>query len=308
MTSEADATLVATRCAICGTAGNAVELYAPNFDADDFTAEVFSARRMPDHVHYRMVRCQTCGLVRSDPILSSEALAHLYSKSTFNYGAEVPNLRTTYGRYLRKVRPYIGGGGALLEIGSGNGFMLEEALRLGFEPVQGVEPGESTVAAASPEVRRHIVVDIMRPGLFEPETFNVVCLYQVLDHLPDPVGVLAESLRVLRPGGVVLCFNHNIKALSARLFGEASPIIDIEHTYLYDPKTIRRLLTAAGYEPRAVGAAWNTVSLEHVLRLAPLPGGMKSRLLGSGRTSWWRDLRLLLPLGNLYAIGQRPLA
>jgi SAM-dependent methyltransferase len=148
----------------------------------------------------------------------------------------------------------------------------------------------------------------MRPGLFEPETFSVVCLYQVLDHLPDPVGVLSESLRVLRRGGVVLCFNHNLKALSARVLGEASPIIDIEHTYLYDPQTIRRLLRTAGYEPRSVGAAWNTVSLEHVLRLAPLPGRMKSRLLGSGGTSWWRDQRLLLPLGNLYAIGQRPLA
>jgi SAM-dependent methyltransferase len=305
MTNEADS-LVATRCAICGTDGNAVELYAPNFNAGAFTAEVFSARRIPDRIHFRMVRCLTCGLVRSDPILSEGALAHLYAMSSFTYGAEVPNLRATYARYLRKVRPYVGRAGALLEIGCGNGFMLEEALQLGFEPVRGVEPGESTVAAASPEVRSKIVVDVMRPGLFEPETFSVVCLFQVLDHLPDPVGVLAESLRVLRPGGVVLCFNHNINALSARILGEASPIIDIEHTCLYSPGTIRRLLETAGYEPRAVGPAWNTVSVAHLLRLAPLPSRIKQRLLGSAGT-WAHDLRLRLPLGNLYAIGQRPI-
>jgi hypothetical protein len=85
------------------------------------------------------------------------------------------------------------------------------------------------------------------------------------------------------------------------------PIIDIEHTYLYSPATIRRLLETAGFEPRAVGAAWNTVSLEHLLWLLPLPAGIKRRLLGSIGVTWGRGLRLLLPLGNLYAIGRRPL-
>jgi SAM-dependent methyltransferase len=303
MTNEADASLVGTRCAICGTEGNAREIYAPNFDAGAFTAEVFSARRLPDRLHYRIVRCLGCGLVRSDPVLSSEALARLYAQSTFTYGAEVPNLQATYGRYLLRVGRYIGDGGALLEIGCGNGFMLEAARRLGFDPVRGVEPGHGPVAAAAPEVRSQIVVDVMRPGLFEPESFDVACLFQVLDHLPDPIAVLAECLRVLRPGGVVLCFNHNVAAFSARVLGEASPIIDIEHTYLYNRATMRRLLTAAGFEPRDIGTAWNTVSLEHVARLAPLPAGLKGRLL---EATWTRRLRLLLPLGNLYAIGQRP--
>ena len=40
--SEADALLVSTRCAICGTDDNAVEVYPPNFDAGAFNAEVFS--------------------------------------------------------------------------------------------------------------------------------------------------------------------------------------------------------------------------------------------------------------------------
>jgi SAM-dependent methyltransferase len=304
MTSEADALLVRTRCAICRTDGNAVEIYPPNFDAGDFTAEVFSARRLPDRLHYRMVRCRTCGLVRSDPVLDSEALARLYAESDFTYGAEVPNLRATYRRYLRRARDLTGDGG-LLEIGCGNGFMLEAAHELGFEPVRGVEPGQTVVAAASPEVRSQIVVDVMRPGLFEAASFAVVCLFQVLDHLPDPLAVLEECRRVLRPGGVVLCFNHNVSAISARLLRESSPIIDIEHTYLYNPDTMRRLLSAAGYQPRDVGSAWNTVSLEHVVRLSPLPGGLKRRLLGAG---WGRGLRLLLPLGNLYAIGQRRLS
>ena len=49
--------LVPTRCAICGAEGNAVELYPANLDFEAFNPSVFSARRLPDRIHYRMVKC-----------------------------------------------------------------------------------------------------------------------------------------------------------------------------------------------------------------------------------------------------------
>ena len=51
------------------------ELYPAQLDPAAFTASVFSARRLPDRTHYRMVRCRRCGLVRSDPVLDAEAVA-----------------------------------------------------------------------------------------------------------------------------------------------------------------------------------------------------------------------------------------
>ena len=60
--------LDATRCAICGTLDNALELYAANFTTNALNPEVFSARRLPDRLHFRLVRCLSCGLVRSDPV------------------------------------------------------------------------------------------------------------------------------------------------------------------------------------------------------------------------------------------------
>ena len=55
-----------TRCAICGTTGGATEMFPSTITEDAFDARHFSARRLPDRVHYRMVRCDTCGLIRSD--------------------------------------------------------------------------------------------------------------------------------------------------------------------------------------------------------------------------------------------------
>ena len=155
-----------TRCAICKTEGNATELYPANFEPDAFNPEVFSARRLPDRIHYRMVKCNTCGLVRSDPVAETAKLTELYQKSSFDYGDEVANLRFTYRRYLDRVCSLGARKGCLLEIGCGNGFFLEEAKARGFSSVHGVEPSAEAFAKAAPGVRNQIVFDIMRPGLF----------------------------------------------------------------------------------------------------------------------------------------------
>jgi SAM-dependent methyltransferase len=216
-------------------------VYKANFDFEAFNPAVFSARRIPDMIHYQIVRCKTCGLVRSDPVVDARALESLYQQSSFTYSQDTPNLARTYGRYLRKTEKYVVSKQHLLEIGCGNGFFLEEALSQGFREVTGVEPGRDTVEQASPEVRSKIVCDILRPGLFPPETFNVICMFQTFDHISEPNIFLEECVRLLRPGGVMLCLNHNVEALSARMLKEKSPIIDIEHTYLYSPRTIKRL-------------------------------------------------------------------
>src|ERR1700694_1263486 len=96
--------LAPTACAICGTFGNAVELYPPTYDESSFNERIFSARRLPDTIHYRLVRCRACGLVRSDPAADQAGLSGLYGRSSFDYASEVPNLRRTYGRYLAKAK------------------------------------------------------------------------------------------------------------------------------------------------------------------------------------------------------------
>jgi SAM-dependent methyltransferase len=294
-----------THCAICGTDGHSVELYPANFITEAFNPTLFSARRLPDRMHYRMVRCSTCGLVRSDPVADSRILGQLYGQSGFDYGDEVGNLKLTYGYYLSKLNKYGVEKGSLLEIGCGNGFFLGEALRQGYGKVWGVEPSAKAVARADTKIRPQIICDMMHPGLFGRGQFDVICMFQVLDHIADPVSLLTECYRVLKPGGLVLCLNHNVEAISARILKDRSPIVDIEHTYLYSPDTLLRLFCCRRFKVLHISPVLNIYSPHYVVRLLPLPGMVKGILLKILRTPLFRQIRLPAPLGNFCLVARK---
>jgi SAM-dependent methyltransferase len=288
-----------TLCPICSTEGTDREVYASNFRADDLTPETFSARRLPDRLHYRMVRCLRCGLLRSNPILPVEDLARLYARSHFTYGEEAAFTRRTYGRYLRRARRWAPGGRALLEIGCGDGFFLDEALAQGFDAVTGVEPSEEAIANASAAVRPRIVKNLYGPGVFPADSFDLICAFQVFDHVPDPAALLRAAHEQLRGGGGVLFINHNARGFLNRLLGEASPIVDVEHTVLFDKKTMRRLFEECGFQVREVFDVKNTYPVAYWARLAPLPRALKSRIGALLERSAFGKLPITLSAGNL---------
>ena len=146
----------------------------------------------------------------------------------------------------------------------------------------------------------------MRPGLFAPDTFDVVCLFQVFDHIPDPNLLLRECRTVLRPGGMILALNHNVEALSHRILGARSPIIDVEHTYLYSPSTMDAIFARSGFDVLEVGRVWNDYSLSYLARLAPIPHRPKALLL-KVLSSWIGRVTVRVPLGNLFLIARKPL-
>ncbi len=229
-----------TRCAICGIENDSTQLYPASLDNSAFNPAVFSARRSPDRIHYRIVKCRRCGLVRSDPVADPEIIESLYKDSSFDYSGEVQNIRKTYGRYLDKLQGYGAKKGSLLEIGCGDGFFLEEALTRGYESVRGVEPSVKAVKMARPHMQGRIVCDVMHSGLFKDEEFDVICMFQLLDHVATPGMLIKECFRLLKKGGFVLCINHNIDSFTARILKERSPIIDVKHAYLYNLKTAKK--------------------------------------------------------------------
>jgi SAM-dependent methyltransferase len=294
-----------TICAICARPTSSTELYPATLDDATFTAKVFSARRLPDRIHYRLVRCDECSLVRSDPVLDAASMAHLYEESTFDYGDELNGLRTTYGAALDELATHLDRRQGLVDIGCGSGFVLEVAQSRGWTDVRGVEPSRDAIAKASPGISELIVPDVMREGLFADASISAVTLFQVLDHMPDPVGLLEVCHRALSPGGAILAFNHDVTAASARILGERSPIIDVEHTYLYSPSTMRRLFVKAGFDVISVKPVRNTYSLTYLTQLLPLPPSFKQRLLPRLRGSRIGRRHVTVPLGNQCLIAIR---
>ena len=194
--------LIPTSCPICSSKNRAQQICPANFQAKDLNPSIFSARRIPDGLHHRLVLCQSCGLVRADPVISPDLLTRLYRESNFNYSEETANLQKTYGRYLARLRRFRPPAGTLLEIGCGNGFFLETALRTGYHPVWGVEPSQDAVAKANKNIQGSIICAPFQPGLFSEETFTTVCFFHVLDHLIQPEKIIREVFQILKPGGL----------------------------------------------------------------------------------------------------------
>ena len=292
-------------CAICREVSGYKLLYNQNFKIEAINQNTFSARRMPDRSHYRVVRCKKCGMVFSTPILDSKEIETLYRTSDFTYGTVTRDLKHTYGSYLKKAEKYIREKNRLLEIGCGNGFFLETAKELGFNEVKGVEPSLEAVRQASPELAPGILNRIFGPDLYPASYFNVICFFQTLDHIEDPNKFLEYCRDYLNDKGIVLCITHNIGSLTAKLLGERCPMIDVEHIYLFNKLTLNKIFHQNHFEVIKVFDIKNTYPLWYYLRMLPLPGQIKNDLIQKITNSKLGKIRLSLNIGNIGIIARK---
>lgn len=171
---------------------------------------------------------------------SGEHVAHGYD----DYAALEPALRETFRRRLARLR---GAPGArLLDVGAAYGYAASEAARAGFR-VAAVEISREAAARAV----ALLPGGVARAGAdrlpFASGSFDVVTLWDVLEHLPDPHRAMGELARCLRPGGRLALTTGDVESLAARLSGARWHLYTIpEHLFFHSRESLRRLLAAHG--------------------------------------------------------------
>jgi SAM-dependent methyltransferase len=294
-------------CALCGADALKAEKYAANFSDDDFNAAVFSARRMPDGRHFRFARCTTCGLLFSDPACDPSTLEALYTRAAVTYDRQEEQIYGSYAPVLDRALPRLRHRGDFLEIGGGRGFMLAWGVQNGFARQIEVEPSSDAEEKFEPPgPNGRFIRGIFKKGLLPDASVSLACFFQMLDHIPDPLGFLKDVVAALEPGGAAVCVTHDTSALSARLLGEKSPIFDIEHTYLYNPDNLKRLFAKAGFTAIETFPVSNAYAVRHWLHLAPLPSLVKKPLTRVLERTKVAELKLRVNAGNFGIVGVKP--
>lgn len=224
---------------------------------------------------FALVRCARCDLVRTEP--QPDDLGSFYPNGYYSFVPPTPpgglanaRLRRRYGlpvdgpsarRVLAgvgisRLSPGLPPGppGRLLDVGCGSGEAIAGLSEIGWQ-CTGVEVSEEAVAAA-----RTAGLDVrlgdLRGADFDDSSFDVVRFWHALEHLRSPKAELAETRRILRPGGLVLIGVPNFASLLSRLVREQWFYLDVpRHLWHFERGTLARLLTEAGFRVEDVRLA-----------------------------------------------------
>lgn len=221
-------------CEVCGSAVH---------------ARLYELRGIP------VVQCGTCGLVFVGKSLKPEELIALYDESYYEdsdqpgyagYG-EAEGRKRHHDRSLLKELEAIVPPGDILELGCAYGYFLDEARRRGWR-VRGVEPSTHAARHASEVLGLEVSTASFTDLPVEPESLDVIALWDVIEHLPNPRQTVEHALVWLRPGGVLALSTGDVGSLSARLHGpDWSLMTPPWHQFFFSRRTLRYLLEGAGF-------------------------------------------------------------
>ncbi len=134
--------------------------------------------------------------------------------------------------------------GRWLDVGCGAGALMRAAARQGWTPV-GTEMGDGAAEAVRAHGFEVHVGELDTLGLAD-ESFDVVSLVEVLEHVDDPRQLVRDARRLLRPGGAVYVTTPHGRGISARMLRNRwSAVGPPEHLQLFSLRGLRMLLEAA---------------------------------------------------------------
>ena len=143
-------------------------------------------------------------------------------------------------------------------------------------------------------------MEVFREGLIPDKSIDLICAFQVFDHIQDPCKFLTICKKILKPSGVIVLMNHDVEAPLVKILRGRHPIFDIEHTYLYSPSTIKMAFSKVGFKVKEVYSPPSFFSVRHLVYLFPFPKVFKNFLINS--KCKFLDISIKLKPGNVCAM------
>jgi 2-polyprenyl-3-methyl-5-hydroxy-6-metoxy-1,4-benzoquinol methylase len=206
-----------------------------------------------------LVQCQQCGLVYVSPRPDANELYALYGETYFrndesgvvgytNYLRDEANIRKTFAGRLKRLERYVQPG-RLLDVGCAAGFFLDEARKRGWQ-VEGMDVSSYAVEYA----RGRFGYDVRHGSLTDLDyaagAYDLVTMWDVIEHVPDPLAYVRKAASLLRSGGVFALATPDVDSLPAKLAGPrwVGYKLSEEHVYYFSTKMLTRMLEEAGFE------------------------------------------------------------
>ena len=227
-------------CILCGSEESQLLFEIPDLWLDRFDVTA----------HY--VKCKECGL-----IYQSVSSAHAKNEPyTSEYPPFIPSRDQFSDRGLKRRCQVITQrktSGTLLDIGSADGSFLDIMSGVYHWDVIGIEPDKDMAIHSQRELNLNVIHGTLADHHFEDRLFDVVTLWDVLEHLPNPKQALGEIRRILGDDGLIILRLPNYGSIDARIFGKCWAGWDSpRHLFVFTKQTLRQLLVESGFDIKTI--------------------------------------------------------
>lgn len=208
---------------------------------------------------FHIVRCMQCHLVYVAEEIGGDELAAHYGEAYYT-GAQKKGYSDYIGRrkvrkdYFRSTIPMIRRYLAVetprvLDVGCAAGFFLEVAREQGWQ-ARGVELSAYAAEYARSQFGLDVVTGTLAAAKFPLRSFDLITLWDVIEHLPNPSEILTLVHDLLRPSGLVIISTGDISGATARLYGRRWALLAPPgHLFYFSRRTLFAMLRQTAFEP-----------------------------------------------------------
>lgn len=199
-----------------------------------------------------VVQCLDCGLVFQQPRPSADKLPSYYPADYANYSDPTSIVTRTLVQikeYLdaRQVIGLIGKTGAILDVGCADGHYLDYMKRFGEWDLQGTDISPEAASKAALKGYKVYTGELEALEL-PPDTFSIVRMNHLLEHVVNPFTTLSKAFSILRPGGYLIGETPNISCPDFHIFKRYWGALHLpRHIHFFSPRTLKSALSVAGF-------------------------------------------------------------